>query len=129
MRYLSFDEIAAINEVVVKESGGSIGIREPGLLDSIANKPLSGLAEHELYPGIFLKAAVLYEAVVNYHVFIDGNKRTGFAAMARFLYLNGYALLVTNKEIEDYTVAIATAKTDLADIATWIKNHSKKVGK
>lgn len=42
MRYLSTDEIAAINEVVVEESGGSVGIREPGLLDSVANKPLSG---------------------------------------------------------------------------------------
>lgn len=129
MRYLSTDEIAAINEAVVEESGGSVGIREPGLLDSVANKPLSGFGDHELYPGIFYKAAVLYEAVVNYHVFIDGNKRTGFAAMARFLYLNGYTLIATDKEIEDYTIAIATTKTDLADIAAWIENHSKKVGK
>lgn len=127
MTYLSAEEIAAINQVVVEESGGSIGIREPGLLDSIAQKPLSGFGDHELYPGVFLKAAALYEAIVNYHVFIDGNKRTGFAAMARFLAINGYALKITDEEIEGYTVSIAVTKTDLADIAGWIKKHSKKV--
>lgn len=126
MNYLSDDEIAAINEVVVEESGGSIGIREPGLLDSIAYKPSSGFGDHESYPGLFLKAAVLYEAIVNYHVFVDGNKRTGFATMARFLAVNGYKLVVTNQEIENYTVDIATTKIDLAEIAAWIKKHSKK---
>lgn len=128
MKYLSADAIAAINEVVVKNFGGSIGIREPGLLESIANKPAGGFGKHELYPGVFLKAAVLYEAIVNYHVFVDGNKRTGFATMARFLYVNGYELNITDREIVDYTIDIATKKTDLADIATWIKKHSQKVG-
>lgn len=129
MHYLGADDITAINQVVIEESGGSVRIREPGLLNSIAKKPLGGFGDHELYPGLLLKAAVLYEAIVNYHVFIDGNKRTGFAAMARFLYLNGYSLKVTDKEIVDYTVAIATSRTDLTDIAAWIENHSKKVGK
>lgn len=127
MDYLSAEEIAAINQVVVEESGGSIGIRELGLLESISHKPAGGFGDHELYPGMFLKAAVYYEAIVNYHVFIDGNKRTGYATMARFMALNGYQLDVTDKEIEDYTVSIATAKTDLADIAAWIKEHSQKV--
>ena len=129
MKYLLVDEIAAINEVVVEESGGSIGIREPGLLESIAHKPSGGFADQESYPGIFLKAAALYEAIVNYHVFIDGNKRTGIASMARFLAINGYDLVITNKEIEKYTIAIATHKTDLADIANWIEKHSRKVVK
>lgn len=129
MNYLGAEEIAAINEVVVEESGGSIGVREPGLLDSIANKPAGGFGDHELYPGVFLKAAVLYEAIVNYHVFIDGNKRTGFATMARFLAINGYELQITDQEIEDYTVSIATNNPDLADVAAWIKKHSKKAAR
>ncbi len=129
MNYLSANEIAAINEVVIEQSGGSVGIREPGLLDSIAYKPSSGFGDHESYPGVFLKAAVLYEAIVNYHVFIDGNKRTGFATMARFLDMNGYKLDMTDLEIETYTVTIATTKMDLADIADWIKSHGKKIAR
>lgn len=129
MNYVSSDEIAAINEVVVAMSGGSIGIREPGLLASISKKPQAGFGGQELYPSVFLKAAVLYEAIVNYHVFVDGNKRTGFATMARFLAINGYELVVTDKEIEDYTVFIATNKPDLADVAEWIQQHSQKLPK
>ena len=126
MQYLSIDELQAINEVVIEESGGSIGVREPGLLASIAHKPQAGFGEDELYPDIFTKAAVLYEAIVNYHVFVDGNKRTGFAAAARFLAVNGYELTVNNKEIENYTVSIAVENPDIETVAVWLKEHSRK---
>jgi death-on-curing protein len=127
MKYLSEEEIAAINEVVVQESGGSIGIREPGMLTSVAHKPKTTFGNNELYLDIFTKAAVIYEAIVNYHVFVDGNKRTGFAAMARFLNINLYNLKVSDKEIEEYTVFIATNNPVLEEVAAWIKTHSKKV--
>jgi death on curing protein len=82
--YPTADEIALINEVVIKESGGLQGLREPGMLESIAFKPQTNLSGEDLYPDLYLKAAVIYESLVNYHVFIDGNKRTGFVAMVRF---------------------------------------------
>lgn len=116
----------AINQVVVEVSGGSHGLREPGLLEAIAIKPQARFSGADLYPDLFLKAAVLYESLVNYHVFIDGNKRTGLAAVARFLYINGYTLVMTEQEMVDYTVAVATQKPDLADIALWIKSHTTK---
>lgn len=125
-RYLSADELVAINQVVVEVSGGSHGLREPGLLEAIAIKPQARFSGADLYPDLFLKAAVLYESLVNYHVFIDGNKRTGLAAVARFLYINGYTLVMTEQEMVDYTVAVATQKPDLADIALWIKSHTTK---
>jgi death-on-curing protein len=126
MNYLAEEEIQAINQVVIEETGGSIGVREPGLLASIAQKPGAGFGGEDLYPDIFLKTAVLYEAIVNYHVFIDGNKRTGFAAMARFLAINSYGIKVTDKEIEEFTIGIALKQQDLADIAEWIKRHARK---
>jgi len=125
MNYLAEEEIQAINQVVIDETGGSIGVREPGLLSSIAQKPATAFGGEDLYPDVFLKAAVLYEAIVNYHVFIDGNKRTGFAAMARFLAINSYHIKVTDKDIENFTISIALKKQDLADIAKWIKKHSR----
>jgi len=127
MNYLSDEEIKAINQVVIEESGGSFGVRELGLLISIAQKPTAGFAGRELYPDLFIKAAVLYEAVVNYHVFVDGNKRTGFAAMARFLAINSYIIDITDIEIENFTISVATNRPDLADIAIWIKRHAKQV--
>lgn len=125
--YLSNEEIQSINEVVVALSGGSAGLRDAGLLESIAMKPQTSFGGIDMYPDIHLKAAVLFEALVNYHVFIDGNKRTAFAAMGRFLAINHYELLVSNKEIVDVAVKVATKKLDLAEIATWIKQHSNEV--
>lgn len=126
MQYLSEEEVMAINEVVVNLSGGSIGLRDVGLLASIVQKPQTSFAGEDMYPDVYLKAAVLYEAIVNYHVFIDGNKRTGFATMARFMNKNGYSLQLTDQEIEDFTVHVATSNPDLTAVATWIKQHSKK---
>jgi death-on-curing protein len=129
MRYLTADELVIINQVVIEESGGMHGIRELSLLNSIALKPQTSFSGSDLYPDLFLKAAVLYESLVNYHVFIDGNKRTGFAALARFLFINGYRLVINENEIVDYTLYVATRKPDLADIAIWVKTHAKKIGR
>ena len=126
-RYLVADELVVVNQVVVKHTGGAHGLREPGLLESIVIKPQARLSGADLYPDLFLKAAVLYEALVNYHVFIDGNKRTGFAAMARFLYINGYTLKLTEAEIVNYTLSVATLKPSLADIAVWIKTKAERI--
>lgn len=125
-RYINADELIVINEVVIDESGGVHGLREPGLLNSIVVKPQSKFSGSDLYPDVFLKAAVLFESIVNYHVFLDGNKRTGFATMARFLFINGFTLKISETEIVSYTVSVATNKPDLADIATWIKSHARR---
>jgi len=126
MNYISADDIVTIHDSIVKEIGGSLGIREPGLLLSIAEKPKACFGSQDLYPDIFIKTAVIYESICNYHVFIDGNKRTAALVMYRFLTINGYNLVATNKELEDYTVLIATTNPDLANIAIWIKKHSKR---
>jgi len=80
----------------------------------------------ELYPGIFKKAAVYAEALVNYHVFIDGNKRTAIGIVARFLFLNNLILAATNQEIEEFAIQIAIKKQDLELITQWLKAHSRK---
>lgn len=127
MRYLTADDIVYIHDKIVEEIGGSLGIREFGLLESIVNKPNSGFGGQDLYPTVFDKAATLYEALCNYHVFIDGNKRTAALVAYRFLSINGHELTASNKQLQDYTLYIATHNPDLADVAAWIKKHSKKV--
>ncbi|WP_369127134.1 Fic family protein [Rothia nasisuis] len=42
------------------------------LLESVLARPTTGYAGHELYPGIFNKAAALLEALVQNHPFTDG---------------------------------------------------------
>lgn len=127
MIYLDADDIVLIHDEIVNHIGGALGVREPGMLASLTEKPKISFGGEELYPNIFTKAAALYEGICNYYVFIDGNKRTSAMVMYRFLVLNGYNLIATNKELEKYTLFIATTNPDLADIADWIKAHSKIV--
>jgi death-on-curing protein len=129
MYYISADDIVNIHDAIINDIGGKKGIREPGLLLSIAEKPKAHFGNQDLYPNIYIKAASLYESICNYYVFIDGNKRTSVIAVYRFLYINGYVLVATNKEIEEFTLHITTKKPDLTEIAKWLKNHSKKVQK
>ena len=127
MNYLSADEIVSIHDAIVKEIGGTLGVREPGMLMSIAEKPKASFGDQDLYPDLFTKAAALYDGVCNYHVFIDGNKRTSALCMYRFLHINGYDLVASNKDLEEYTLHIATNNPDLSDIATWIRKNSTKL--
>ena len=125
MKYLSVQEIVIIHDEIIAATGGSLGLREPNLLESASSKPQASFGGEDLYPDLFIKAAVLYESLCNYHVFIDGNKRTSAISMYRFLNLNGYDLTATNNELEHYTHSIAVNKPDIADIAIWINEHSK----
>ncbi len=124
MRHLETTDIAAIHDQIIEATGGSLGVREPELLKSIAQKPKASFGGQDLYPNIFAKAAALYEALCNYHVFLDGNKRTAVVSMYRFLVINGYDLTATNQELEEYTLNLATSHPDLAEVAGWIQRHS-----
>lgn len=125
MQYSSFDDIVYIHDAIIENTGGSLGIREPGLLHSIVEKPKSSFGGAELYPQVFDKAAVIYEALCNYRVFIDGSKRSAALAMYRFLSINGFQLTASNQELETFTEQIAVKKIGLNIIAEWIEKHCK----
>lgn len=126
MKFVDLDEIVHIHDRLINEIGGSTGIREPGLLLAIVEKPRASFGGTELYPTMFDKASAVFEALVNYHVFIDGNKRTAITVLEYFLHKNGYILTASANQKENFTLKTATNNPDLSDVANWIKKHSKK---
>ena len=124
MRYLTAQEILILHALVIDATSGSHGVRDITLLASIAHKPSAMFGGKDLYSDIFHKAAALLEAICNYHVFIDGNKRTSFIAAARFLSLNGYEIAASNKDVETTVLAVATKKIDIEALAKWLKEKS-----
>lgn len=126
MRYLSAQDILILHALLVDETGGSHGIRDIGLLQSIEHKPKSSFVEKELCPGVFLKAAILLEAIANYHIFVDGNKRTAFVAAAHFLAVNGYEIMATNKDVEKTILSVAEKRLSVEKLSFWLKKNSKK---
>ena len=82
-----------------------------------------------MYKSISEKAAVYVESLAQYHVFFDGNKRTAFAVAARFLFQNGYRLIMPNEEVVAFMLHTVVHKPELKEIANRLKKHVKKIGK
>jgi death-on-curing protein len=87
MRYLTLVEILELHEAIIVSTGGALGIRDMGALESAVNQPRLTFDQADLYPDIVSKAAALCFSLVMNHPFVDGNKRVGHAAMETFLIL------------------------------------------
>ncbi len=126
MVYLDGEDLLRLHKIVIDYAGGSHGVRDSHLLESILEKPKIGFGGDSLYPTLWDKAACYMESLAKFHVFVDGNKRTALAATVRFLRLNGYRLTATNWAAEDFALFIVTKKLDVPTIAGWLKKHAKK---
>jgi death-on-curing protein len=80
-----------------------------------------------LYPDLFSKAASLMHSLIKNHPFTDGNKRTAIAAASIFLLRNNYSLKASNKELERFTLKVASENVELQEMAYWFKRHSMKI--
>lgn len=55
--------------------------------------------------------------------FIDGNKRTGHAAMEVFLVLNGFEIRAPIDELEQVIPRVASGEMSRDDFAGWLRTH------
>ena len=107
MQYLRAEEILAIHDETIEQEGGCLGVRDMGLLYSVAERPKMSMMGQEFYPDLFSKAAATLEGIATYHVFADANKRTAFLSCATFLGLNGYDLQTSSDLAFDFILAVA----------------------
>ena len=120
---LTFEQILELHALVIKETGGSIGLRDLGRLEaSIATQSQNVFGE-ELYPTIEDKTAAIIRSIIADHPFVDGNKRTAMIAGLVLLNLNNKQFLFRPGEIEDYAVNIATDHLDVPKISAWLQAH------
>jgi death-on-curing protein len=125
VRYLLAEEVLVIHDLEIERRGGAAGIRDVGLLYSIAERPKTAMFGKEFYPGIFSKAACYLESIATYHDFTDCNKRTSVLATSAFLGLNGYDLVAPNPELVRFVLAVATKKKSMEEIVAWLKKYSR----
>ncbi|MGC2031660.1 MAG: type II toxin-antitoxin system death-on-curing family toxin [Steroidobacteraceae bacterium] len=85
--FLTVIEVLAIHQDQIERYGGSHGLRDPGQLEAALYRAQTGY-----YSEVLEEAAALWESLGQNHPFIDGNKRTAFAAMVTFLAINGIEL-------------------------------------
>jgi death-on-curing protein len=127
VQYLSAEDILVIHDETIEKEGGIFGIRDIGLVYSIAERPKMAMMGQEFYPDVFSKATAILEGLATFHVFADGNKRTAFIACLTFLGLNEYELEVSTEQGLIFVLAVTTKKKTLEEIANWLKKHSRKI--
>lgn len=122
LRWLTRVLLDAIHDAQLREHGGRPGVRDPELLDSALNRPSNKYASGETDLGV-LGAAYAFGVVKN-HGYLDGNKRLAFQALYVFLGLNGHDLEVSEPEVVDVMIRLASGKMTEATFAVWVRKHT-----
>jgi len=121
-RWLIEGVVIAMQGEQIAEHGGSLGMRDAGLLSSALARPQNQAAYGE--PSVFDLAAAYAFGIIRNHPFVDGNKRTGFLSAYVFLDLNGWELMASEAEAVAAVLALATGEMDQAGFADWLKIRS-----
>ncbi|GAA2434500.1 type II toxin-antitoxin system death-on-curing family toxin [Actinomadura vinacea] len=117
MIYLTVEQIIALN---ARHLGGQAAVRDAGLVQSAAARPQTIAFGVEAYTTLDDKAAALLHSIICNRPFVDGNKRTAWAAMEVMLVVNGHRSGLTDDEAFDLVVRIATScsEIEVKEIAT-----------
>jgi death-on-curing protein len=123
VRYLTLNEVLEVHRQVMAQSGGAEGLMHLPALESALAQPQMTFGGEDLYPTLADKAAALGYALIKNHPFLDGNKRTGHAAMEVFLVLNGYEIRAAVDEQEHLILQVAASEIDREEFTTWLRTH------
>jgi len=121
------DEVLQIHRRMIEQFGGTLGVRDEGLLESALIAPANRWYYERA--GLAVCAATYAFHLTANHPFVDGNKRVAAAVAEIFVRLNGGHLAATNDEIVDLFLGIAAgvvAREEVeARFARWVAPPSQ----
>lgn len=127
MRHLTAGEVLELARRVIQRSGGAIGVRDLGAIESAVAQPRMTFGGQDLYPDLIAKAAALGFSLICNHPFVDGNKRIGHAAMETFLLLNGHEIEAPIDEQEQLILRVASGGIGREALTAWLRGHVVEV--
>ena len=113
---LNEENILLLYQMLTEKTGGTVGIRDKGMMLSAIEAPYQTFGGVELFPTILEKAARLGYGLVANHPFVDGNKRIGIFVMLVYLKMNNIYLNFTDQEIIDMALNTASGLYKYEDI-------------
>jgi death-on-curing protein len=125
VRYLTLGEVLELHRLVLAQTGGATGLRDLGALESAVGQPRQTFGGADLYPTLAEKGAALGFSLIQNHPFVDGNKRTGHAALETFLLMNGYELQASVDEAEAIILRVASGQCPRNDFVAWVAGHHR----
>lgn len=124
--YLTVPEVIEIHAQIMESMRERPTLlRSPELLESAVMKPQAAA----YYAGADLasQTAVLAVGISRNQPFLDGNKRTAYAALKVFLAMNGERLASPNLDVAEQLVSVAERDHSLKDateaFADWIRSR------
>lgn len=123
MRFLTLSEVLELHRQVMEQSGGLLGIRDLGAVESAIAQPRITFGGEDLYPTLIEKASALAFSIINNHPFVDGNKRAGHAALEVFLLLNGFEIGAGVDDQELAILKVASGKMNREGFTQWLQNQ------
>ena len=127
IRSITLAEVLETYQRIMQQSGGLVAIRDFGALESALAQPYMTFGGNELYPNLAEKAAALGFSLIQNHPFADGNKRTGHAAMAMYLAINGYKIDASIDEQTEIILSVASGKLSRDEFTEWLSNHIQEL--
>ena len=119
----SREKVKLLHQLMAEATGGSVGVRDEGLLDSAIEGAFATFDGVELYPSKEEKAAKLGYSLISNHAFVDGNKRIGVYVMLSFLELNGIQIEAADEDVVSLGLGVADGSMEQKDILDWIHKH------
>ena len=123
IRFLSVDDVLAIQENTIAHEGGLAGVRDPGLLESAVLMPQQQFGGQYLHEGLAAMAAAYLFHIAQNHAFHDGNKRTAALAALVFLDVNGVESLPEPDPLEDMTMRVAASLSGKDELTEWMRRQ------
>ena len=118
--YIRVDDVLAIHADQIERYGGSQGLRDPGLLEAALFRPQTGY-----YPSLVDEAAALWESLSQNHPFVDGNKRTAFAATYAFLFINGLRIVARDEDAQEFVLGLyESGQIKFENLRVWLTNNT-----
>ena len=119
----SKEKVLLLHRIMAQATGGSVGVRDEGLLESALEAALSEFGGVEFYPTKEEKAARLGYSLISNHAFVDGNKRIGMYIMLTFLEVNGIHMDCTNEDVVHAGLSVAAGTMDYEGLLAWVREH------
>ena len=119
----SKEKILLLHRIMAQATGGSVGVRDEGLLESALDAAFSGFGGVEFYPTKEEKGARLGYNLISNHAFVDGNKRIGMYVMLTFLEVNGIRMDCTNEDVVHAGLSVADGSMDYDGLLAWVREH------
>ncbi len=121
--WLSIRFAKLLHQRVVIRSGGSLGIRDEGLLESALSRP----KQKAFYgsPTVYELAAAYCYGLVSNHPFVDGNKRIGLISALAFLSTHDILVDLDDDETAELIFAVASGEKEEEELVAWFEEYSK----